>query len=91
MNERYPDGCFSHLYDAASNDEETRLGLSVPIPSPGSGLFGYRGDDELCSGFKGPSEAEHARPSLCCSALSADGEGVVAAVDILCGGLIVET
>lgn len=34
MNERYPDGCFSHLYDAASNDEETRLGLSVRIPTP---------------------------------------------------------
>lgn len=34
MNERYPDGSLSHLYDSASNREETRLGLSVPIPTP---------------------------------------------------------
>jgi hypothetical protein len=24
----------SHLYDSASNQEETRLGLSAPIPTP---------------------------------------------------------
>ena len=34
MNERYPDGSLSHLYDSAANDEETRLGLSVPTPTP---------------------------------------------------------
>lgn len=34
MNERYPDGSLNHLYDSASNQEETRLGLSVPIPTP---------------------------------------------------------
>jgi hypothetical protein len=34
MNERYPDGSLSHLYDSSSNQEETRLGLSVPIPTP---------------------------------------------------------
>ena len=34
MNERYPDGSLSHLYDSASNREETCLGLSVPIPTP---------------------------------------------------------
>ena len=34
MNERHPDGSLSHLYDSASNREETRLGLSVPIPTP---------------------------------------------------------
>lgn len=34
MNERYPDGSLSHLYDFASNREETCLGLRVPIPSP---------------------------------------------------------
>ena len=34
MNERYPDGSLSHLYDSASNREETGLGLSVPIPTP---------------------------------------------------------
>ena len=34
MNELYPDGSLSHLYDSASNQEETRLGLSVPIPTP---------------------------------------------------------
>lgn len=34
MNERYPDGSLSHLYDSASNREETRLGLSIPIPKP---------------------------------------------------------
>jgi hypothetical protein len=33
MNERYPDGSLSFLYDSASSDEETRLGLSVPIPT----------------------------------------------------------
>ncbi len=34
MNERYPDGSLSQLYDSASNQEETRLGLSAPIPTP---------------------------------------------------------
>jgi hypothetical protein len=34
MNERYPDGSLSHLYGAASNREETHLGLSVTIPTP---------------------------------------------------------
>lgn len=38
MNEPYPDGSLSHLYDSASNREETRLGLSVPIPMP-DGVF----------------------------------------------------
>lgn len=39
MNERYPDGSLSRLYDSASNWEETRLGLSVPIPTPGKVLL----------------------------------------------------
>jgi hypothetical protein len=34
VKERYPDGSLSHLYDFASNHEETRLGMSVPIPTP---------------------------------------------------------
>lgn len=34
MNERYPDGTLSHLYDSASNREETRLGMRVLIPTP---------------------------------------------------------
>lgn len=34
FNECCPDGSLSHLYDSPSNQEETRLGLSVPIPTP---------------------------------------------------------
>lgn len=34
MNEHYPDSSLSHLYDSASNREEARLGLSIPIPKP---------------------------------------------------------
>ena len=56
MNERYPDGSLSHLDDSASNQEETHLGLSVPIPTPDRVLLDAEETMRFVQALEAPSK-----------------------------------